>query len=51
MNILESKISRWTEPDYNGADDDPDEVPNLNGVPQSHDWWPEEYRQMWKNKM
>lgn len=49
-NILESTISDLTDPENDETDDDPDDVPNLNGVPSSHDWWSEEYRQMWKNK-
>lgn len=49
-NVLEYNISNWTRPDYDEADDDPEDVPNLNGVPESHSWWTEEHREMWKNK-
>ncbi|CAF5072771.1 unnamed protein product, partial [Rotaria magnacalcarata] len=48
-NVLECHISDWTEPGYDEAEDKPREVPNLNGVPESHDWWTEEHRQRWKN--
>ncbi|UJR11291.1 hypothetical protein I4U23_015472 [Adineta vaga] len=47
---LEFNISNWTRPDYDEAVDRPSDVPNLNGVPESHDWWTEEHRQLWKNK-
>jgi hypothetical protein len=49
-NILEYNISNWTRPDYDEAEDDSDDVPNLNGVPESHDWWTEDHREMWANK-
>lgn len=50
-NVLRSKISDWTRPSgFRGAEDDPDDVPNLNGVPKCHDWWTPEHREMWKNK-
>jgi hypothetical protein len=49
-NVLRHKISNWTRPDYDEADDDPEDVPNLNGVPESHNWWTKEHREMWKNK-
>ncbi len=49
-NVLQYRISNWTRPDYDEADDDPDDVPNLNGVPESHNWWTEEHRNMWRNK-
>ena len=43
-------VSRWSEPDYYSAIDDPEEVPNLNGVPESHSWWPAKHLEVWKNK-
>ena len=49
-NVLECRISNWTRPDYDEADDDPEDVPNLNGVPESHCWWTKEHRQMSKNR-
>jgi hypothetical protein len=32
-------ISTWSQPDYYSAVDDPNQVPNLTGVPESHSWW------------
>jgi hypothetical protein len=49
-DALEFDISNWTRPDYDEAVDRLSDVPNLNGVPESHDWWTEQHRQMWKNK-
>lgn len=45
-NVLCNDIEDWTHPCCGDTVDDPDDVPNLNGVPLSHDWWPDEYREM-----
>ena len=38
-SVLRSKISDWTRPGcFRDAEDDRNDVPNLKGVPQSHDW-------------
>ena len=46
---LKITISGWLS-GYSEVDDDPDDVPNLNGVPDSHDWWTEEHREIWENR-
>jgi hypothetical protein len=43
------KISTWTEPDYYSAVDDPEQVPNLTGVPESHSWWRKKNRELFKD--
>ncbi|CAF1274282.1 unnamed protein product [Adineta ricciae] len=48
-NMLDSDISDWIRPDYDEAVDKSEDVPNLNGVPPSHDWWTEEHRRIWEN--
>ena len=49
VDMLESQISVWSDPDYEWAEEDPDDVPNLNGVPESHFWWSKEQRESSKN--
>jgi hypothetical protein len=46
-NCLEYNIESWIA--YDG-EDDIDDVPNLNGVPESHSWWLPEHRQHWANQ-
>lgn len=46
---LQDTVSDWLS-GYYEVEDDPDDVPNLNGVPDSHDWWTEEHREMWKSR-
>ena len=43
----------WTTPEYKMYEhfyDDPYEVPDLNGVPESHYWWINEHRKMSKEE-
>ena len=42
-------ISEWRR-GYDEIDDDPREVPNLNGVPEAHYWWTDEHRELWDNR-
>ena len=46
---LLDEIEVWSDPDYPSSDW-PEQVPDLNGVPLSHDWWTAEHRDMWKKK-
>uniref|UniRef100_A0AC35FYQ5 Uncharacterized protein n=1 Tax=Panagrolaimus sp. PS1159 TaxID=55785 RepID=A0AC35FYQ5_9BILA len=48
-NNIESYLMNWSASDGEGMND-PDDVPNLNGVPESHDWWTQENRNLWKTK-
>ena len=50
IEMLERKISNWSRPDYEYAEDDLDQLPNLNGVPESHHWWTSKHRELCKEK-
>ena len=48
---LESKIEFWSDSDNECyTEPNPNEEPNLNGVPDSHYWWSKIRRQAWKDK-
>lgn len=49
-NFVRNSISDWINVSYCEIDDEPGDVPNLNGVPETHDWWTNEHRQIWKNR-
>lgn len=46
---LDYTISQWLR-GYDEIDDDPSEVPNLNGVPETHYWWTDKHRELWNNR-
>ena len=46
---LDFTISEWLR-GYDEIDDDPREVPNLNGVPETHYWWTDKHRELWNNR-
>jgi hypothetical protein len=49
---LDDKVTTWSDPDYQGGTEEwPEDEPNLNGVPQTHHWWTEEQRELWKKKI
>ena len=50
IDNLGEEVEIWTSPHYDFAEDNPRDVPNLNGVPLSHTWWTEKHREMWLNK-
>jgi hypothetical protein len=47
---LEENISDWSSSDNAFSYDNPIDVPNLNGIPANHFWWPEKYRNSCENK-
>lgn len=50
IEMLDDQIYNWSLPTYEFARDDPRQVPNLNGVPESHTWWTKKHRDYWKEK-
>lgn len=48
LEDMMERISGYIE--YSFEDIDFDDLPNLNGVPESHTWWTTEQRELWKNK-
>uniref|UniRef100_A0A914YV68 Uncharacterized protein n=1 Tax=Panagrolaimus superbus TaxID=310955 RepID=A0A914YV68_9BILA len=47
--LMDEKIELWSGHLGEGMDF-PNDVPNLNGVPESHNWWTQEHRNLWKDK-
>lgn len=50
IDMLECQVQSWSRPNCYSAKDDPKQVPDLNGVPESHSWWTSQNRNAWKDK-
>jgi hypothetical protein len=49
INMLDDDIAVWSQPEHPFAEDNPEDVPDLNGVPATHYWRTSPNRELSKN--